>query len=219
MTPWYDRLIYRFARLPLHLGFTLGWSLRYEGGRNIPATGPALLLANHESFLDPPLVGLTTTRPLYFLARKTLFVPGFGRVIRALNAVPVDQEGVATEGMKTVIRLLNEGKAVVVFPEGERTLTGEMIDLKPGVQLIVRRTMAPIIPVGIVGAYDALPRGRAYPHLAPMFMPGCKASIAMSVGTPLDPRPFVEMPREQMLAELRGHIQAMKDRAARIRRK
>src|SRR6185436_17732030 len=100
----------------------------------------------------------------------------------ALNAVPVDQEGVAKEGLKTVIHLLKEGKAVVVFPEGERTLTGEMLELKPGIQLILKKTMAPIVPVGIVGSYDALPRGRGYPHLAPLFMPACRAAIAVSVG-------------------------------------
>jgi len=219
MASWFDRIFYQVCRLPLHLGMTMGFSFRYEGGRNIPTTGPALLLANHESFLDPPLVGLTTTRPLHYLARKTLFVPGFGRLIRALNAVPVDQDGVAKEGLKTVIQLLREGKAVVVFPEGERSLTGELGELKPGIQLIIKKTLAPIIPVGIVGAYDALPRGRGWPHLSPLFMPRCRGTIAVSVGEPREARRYADMPREQMLTELHAAIQAMKDRAARIRRK
>src|SRR5207248_2598099 len=115
--------------------------------------------------------------------------------------------------------LLKEGKAVVVFPEGERTLTGEMLELKPGIQLIIKKTLAPIVPVGIVGAFDALPRGRPWPRLSPLFMPRCRGTIAVSVGAPLEAQRYVDMPREQMLRELHSAIKAMKDRAARIRRK
>jgi 1-acyl-sn-glycerol-3-phosphate acyltransferase len=219
MPAWFDRWFYQFTRIPLFTSATLAFSFRYEGGRNVPASGPALMLANHESFLDPPLIGLTTTRPLHFLARKSLFKPGFGELIRKLNAVPVDQEGVAKEGLKTIIDLLREGKAVVVFPEGERTWDGEMLSLKPGIQLIIRKTRAPIVPVGIVGAFEALPRTRAWPQFSPLFMPANRGSIAISIGKPIDSTPYVDMEREQMLTELQGAIQAMKDRAMKLKKK
>jgi 1-acyl-sn-glycerol-3-phosphate acyltransferase len=217
---WSENFFYQLTRVPLYTTMTLGFSFRHEGGHHIPRTGPALLLANHESFLDPPMIGIVTTRPLYYLARKTLFKPGLADwVLRHLNAVPVDQSGVAKEGLRAIIDLLNQGKAVVVFPEGERTWKGEIQPLKPGIQLVLRKTRAPIIPVGIAGAYTALPRTEKLPHFSPFFMPATDGAIAIAVGKPMEAAPFIEMERERMLTELQSAIQAMKDRARQIRKK
>src|SRR5271165_2479769 len=99
-------------------GFALGFSFRFEGTRNVPKSGPVLVIANHQSFLDPWIVGIAVKRHLTYLARKTLFKnPVFAQLIRSVNAVPIDQEGVSKEGLKTVIDQLREGKAVLVFPE------------------------------------------------------------------------------------------------------
>ncbi len=123
--------------------FTLGFSLRMQGERNMPQRGPALLIANHQSFLDPILCGLIARRPMVYLARKTLFKNRFGAaIIRSLNAVPIDQEGVGKEGMRTILDQLKLGKAVVVFPEGERTPHGRMQPLKPGIHLLIKRRSA-----------------------------------------------------------------------------
>jgi 1-acyl-sn-glycerol-3-phosphate acyltransferase len=219
MPKLFSALWYEVCRVHIWAGLTFGFSLRFEGGRNIPGSGPALLVANHESFLDPIAVGLTTTRQLCYLARKTLFTPGFGWFLRSVNCVPVDQEGVAKEGLKTILELLGKGRAVLVFPEGERTWTGQMSPLKPGIQLLIKRAQAPIIPVGIAGAFDAFPRGRLLPRLAPLFLPPGRGTFAVSVGEPLDARRYAEMPREQMLAALQKEVQAMKDRAQHLRRK
>lgn len=219
MAPWLKSLWYEVCRGHIMAGLTLGFSLRWEGGRNIPQRGPALLISNHESFIDPIAIGLTTTRQLCYLARKTLFTPSFGWFLRSVNCVPVDQEGVAKEGLKTILRLLGEGRAVLVFPEGERTTTGEMLPLKPGIQLLIKRARAPIIPVGIAGAFHAYPRGRVLPTPAPLFLPAGKGTIALSVGKPLDAHHYVDLPREQMLTELREAIQERKAHAERLRRK
>ena len=145
MSGWLSRTWYEVCRYHIMAGLTLGFSLRFEGGRNIPAEGPALLIANHESFLDPIAVGLTTTRQLCYLARKTLFASSlFGSFLRSVGCVPVDQEGVAKDGLKAVLDQLSQGRAVLVFPEGERTGTGQMNPLKPGIQLLIKRTKAPI---------------------------------------------------------------------------
>src|SRR2546422_914990 len=130
-----NHFLYDITRVHIMSLFTLGFSYRFEGGRHIPANGPALLIANHESFFDPVAIGLTTRRRLHYLARKTLFKGVFGSYLRRVNSVPVDREGVAKEGLKTIIGLLEEGKAVLVFPEGERTWNGQMQELKPGIQL------------------------------------------------------------------------------------
>jgi 1-acyl-sn-glycerol-3-phosphate acyltransferase len=197
---------------------TLGWGLRTAGREHIPANGPALLIANHQSFLDPLLVGLGTRRHLCYLARKTLFKGGpFTWLIRMLNAVPIDQEGVGKEGIKTILEQLQRGRAVVVFPEGERTHDGAMQPLKPGIQLLIKRAQAPIIPVGIAGAYDALPRWHQVPTLAPVFWPGCRARIAVAVGPPLDGRRYAELPRQQSLGELYEKIAEQWRKAERLR--
>jgi 1-acyl-sn-glycerol-3-phosphate acyltransferase len=201
-------------------GMTLGWSLRTEGRQNIPLSGPALLVSNHQSFFDPILVGLGTRRHLCYLARKTLFRHrGLAWLIRMLNAVPIDHDGVGKEGIKTVLQVLERGQAVVVFPEGHRTSDGTMLPLRAGIQLLVKRTGAPIIPVGIAGAYAAWPSRRHYPLPAPLFLPASPRCVAVSIGKPLDAKRLARLPREQTLEELRGAIEAASQRAERLRRK
>lgn len=200
-------------------GLTLGFQYRFEGRGHIPRTGPALLLANHQSFLDPSIVGSATRRHLCFLARKTLFRGLFGRLIDRLNAVPVDQEGVAKEGLKTILEQLQAGQAVLVFPEGERTPTGEVQPLKPGVLLLIKRMDVPIVPIGIAGAFAALPRTRKWPELSPFFLPPTGADIAVSIGKPIAAKHYRDMPREQALMELWEELKRAKERAQRLRRR
>lgn len=197
-----------------------GYSLRIEGRRNMPQTGPALLIANHQSFLDPVLVGLASYRQLCYLARKTLFRnPLFTWLMRSLNTVPIDQEGVGKEGLRTIVDELRKGQAVLVFPEGERTADGALHALKPGVSLLIKRTHAPIVPVGIAGAYDAWPRWRKYPTLAPLICPARPGTIAVAVGKPLEASALVNLPREQALDILFHELQKVCAQAERLRRK
>ena len=203
-----------------HSAFTLGFSLRLGGQRNFPKSGPALVLANHQSFIDPILIGVAARRPLIYLARKTLFKnPIFAFIIRTMNAVPIDQEGVGKEGIRTVLDQLQLGKSVVIFPEGARTPDGPMYPLKPGIMLILKRMQVPIVPVGIAGAYDAWPVWRSYPIPAPLCWPARPGTIAVTIGKPIDPRRFTELPREQALAELFDIIHAEHDRADKLRRR
>ncbi|MGH7222419.1 MAG: lysophospholipid acyltransferase family protein [Gemmataceae bacterium] len=201
-------------------GLTWAFNYRYEGGQNIPLTGPVLILANHQSFLDPLIVGSATRRHLCFLARKTLFRNRlFASLIDFLNAVPVDQEGVAKEGLKTILDQLKAGRAVLMFPEGERTRTGEVQPLKPGVLLLIKRLEVPIVPVGIAGAFDALPRTRKWPKLSPFFLPTSGADIAVSVSKPISAERYRDMPRQRMLTELQEELKRAKERAERLRRR
>jgi 1-acyl-sn-glycerol-3-phosphate acyltransferase len=213
-------LWWRFCHVVQANTFALGFSLRTEGGPHAPRSGPALVVANHQSFLDPVAVGLAFPRPLIYLARKSLFRnPIFSWLIRSLNAVPIDQEGIGKEGIRTILAQLNLGKAVLVFPEGERTLTGRMNPLKPGVHLLIKRTQAPIIPVGIAGAYQAWPRRQPLPIPAPLFWPTRPGTIAVSVGRPLEARRIAGLPREQALTELYDAIDAVQRRAEKLRRR
>lgn len=212
---WYDSCYYF-----LSTALTLGFSLRVEGRRHVPRRGPVLMLCNHQSFLDPVVLGIATPRRVLQLARKTLFTQThFAALIRSLGAVPVDQEGVAKEGLRIVIDLLRAGEAVVVFPEGERTPDGRMLPFRPGVQLILKRAPVPVLPLGIAGAFQALPRQRKWLRLSPLFFPATGADITVSIGRPLDGARLATLGREELMGELFNAVQASFQRAEKLRRK
>jgi len=122
-------------------------------------TGPVILAMNHQSYLDPPLAGTTCDRAIYFLARRTLLdVPLLGWVLPKLNVIPVNQEGVDRSAIKALIRLLQAGNGVLVFPEGSRTPDGTLQPGEPGMGLVIAKTLAPVVPMRIFGAREALPR-------------------------------------------------------------
>jgi 1-acyl-sn-glycerol-3-phosphate acyltransferase len=127
-----------------------------------------LLVANHQSHLDPVLVGLACPRQLKYLARHDLFFWPFSWWIRALGAVPIDRKRGALGGIKTTLRLLAEREAVLVFPEGSRTRDGRLHALLPGFCLLARRSGATIVPLAINGAYDSMPRGSLVPRPSPI---------------------------------------------------
>jgi 1-acyl-sn-glycerol-3-phosphate acyltransferase len=220
MPSWLSFLWYEAACFASFWTLSLGFTFRAEGGKNIPRAGPALVIANHQSFLDPVLVGLSTRRHLRVVARKTLYRSRlFGQFITSLGAIPLDQEGVGTEGVRTILRELDRGQAILIFPEGKRTWDGKMHQLKPGIHLLLRRVEAPIIPVGIAGAYEAWPVRRRYPLPAPLFLPADGGCVAVSVGEPLDGHRYACLPREQALAKLAEALARCTARAEKLRRK
>jgi len=123
-------------------------------------SGPVILAMNHQSYLDPPLAGITCDRPIYFLARRTLLdIPLLRWVLPKVNVIPVNQEGVDRSAIKALIRVLQAGDGVLVFPEGSRTLDGNLQPAEPGLGLVIAKTLAPVVPMRIFGAREALPRG------------------------------------------------------------
>jgi 1-acyl-sn-glycerol-3-phosphate acyltransferase len=122
--------------------------------------GPVILAMNHQSYLDPPFAGSASKRDIYYLARKTLLEGKFfGWLLPKLNVIPVDQEGGDRSALKALIRTLRAGGGVLVFPEGSRTLDGNLQPALPGVGFVIAKTLAPVVPMRIFGAHDALPRG------------------------------------------------------------
>jgi 1-acyl-sn-glycerol-3-phosphate acyltransferase len=220
MDDWLSYLLYEQIRCGLMAGLTLGFSLRTEGVGHVPKKGPVLLIANHQSYLDPALVAMASRRHLCFLARKSLFRHRLvGWFLRHLNAVPLDREGVGIEGLRTALHQLQGGRAVVVFPEGHRSEDGALQPLKPGVQLLIKRVEAPIVPVGLAGTYDAWPRWSPLPVPAPLFWPAGTGTLAVSVGKPFLSRGLRDLPRERLLAVLFEELRKVHARAERIRRK
>ncbi len=143
--------------------FSCWLGYRARGMERLPADGGALLLMNHRSFLDPMLVGLPLRRPVSFVARHDLFrVPVIGVILRRTNVIPINQEVVGTQSLREIVRRLDHGFYVGLFPEGSRFLGPEPLDtLKPGFVSVLRRTNVPVIPIGIAGAEHAMPRGVA----------------------------------------------------------
>jgi 1-acyl-sn-glycerol-3-phosphate acyltransferase len=131
-------------------------------------SGPVIMASNHQSYFDPPLVGNASDRAIYILARRSLLnVPILGWFLPKLNVIPVDQDGVDRSALKGIIRVLRRGECALVFPEGARTLDGNLQPAQPGVGLIIARTLAPVVPVRIFGAHEALPRGGGF-HFHPI---------------------------------------------------
>ncbi len=156
---------YNLSRLVGRLCFRL----RIMHRERMIQTGPVILAMNHQSYLDPPLAGIACDRAIYFLARRTLMdLPLLGWLLPKLNVIPVNQEGIDRSALKALIRVLKSGNATLVFPEGARTLDGNVQPAQPGVGLVIAKTLAPVVPMRIFGAHQALPRGGGGLHFVPI---------------------------------------------------
>ena len=158
------------------LGYSLSKTLaktffnyRVIGAENIIEEGPCIIAANHCSYLDPPLVGVACKRAIHYLARKSLLdVPILGPILPELNVIPVDQKNADRSALMGAIRVIRNGGAVLIFPEGTRSPDGNLQPAQPGIGMIVAKTGAPVVPVRISGSFEAFPRGASWPHLAPV---------------------------------------------------
>jgi 1-acyl-sn-glycerol-3-phosphate acyltransferase len=138
----------------------IAFQYRAYGQENIIEEGPAIMAANHQSYLDPPLVGITCRNELHFLARKTLFEKKLlGPLISRVNALPVDLSRGDLTAFRAIVKLLKEGHRTVIFPEGTRSLNGEIQQARPGIGMIIAKTLAPVVPVRIFGSFEAWPKG------------------------------------------------------------
>jgi len=164
----YD-LWHLFCRMLVQFAALLYYRPRYFGVHNVPKTGGVLVVSNHQSHLDPPMVGIGCPRIMAYLARKTLFKnPVFGRLIASLSAIPIDREGFGIAGIKESLRRLKRGRMLLIFPEGTRTPNGEIQPFRPGFTALAVRADVPILPVAIEGAYQAWPRSSKFPRPAPI---------------------------------------------------
>jgi 1-acyl-sn-glycerol-3-phosphate acyltransferase len=172
MNPWYW-VGYTLSKLIGKLFF----HYRVLHSERMIQSGSVILAMNHQSYLDPPLAGVACQRAIYYLARKTLLeIPVLGRILPKLNVIPVDQEGGDRSALKALLRILRAGEAALVFPEGARTLDGNLQPAEPGLGFIIAKTLAPVVPMRIFGAHEALPRGGDGLHFHP---------ITVVVGNPI----------------------------------
>ena len=151
-------LWYHFLRHIAQTYLKLFHDLRFQGEEYFPKCG-FILASNHVSFYDPPMIGGTTDRPFFYLARKTLFsTPVIDWWLTSIRAIPVDQDRPDMVGVKRIIKLLKQGDSVVLFPEGARSYDGVMLPAMPGVGLIIAKAQVPVVPCRIFGGHLAWPR-------------------------------------------------------------
>ena len=190
---------------PVAVALMRAWfGLRVRGAEHVPASGPALIVSNHQSILDPPIIGGAARRQIYFLAKAELFrIPVFGWLIRALHARPVRREGSDPRALRTAAQLLDEGKALLVFPEGTRSVNGRLGEGKPGVGMLAVTSGAPVVPAYVSGTFEALPKGSSWPR---------RSQVSVSFGPALHFKPQSgadrkERYREAALEMMRGIAQ------------
>jgi 1-acyl-sn-glycerol-3-phosphate acyltransferase len=142
------------GRFLFRVFFKIIWRCEVSGRENIPAAGGVIISPNHKSFADPPFTGSAMKRPLHFMAKEELFsVPVLGYLIKQTNAFPVARAAQGdVSAFKTALNLLENGEAVLVFPEGGRAKNEDFRPAKQGVGMLACRAQVPVVPARIINS-------------------------------------------------------------------
>jgi len=144
-------------------------SLKVYGSENIPMKGPFILVSNHVSFGDPPIIGASCLRPIHFMAKKELFESSrWGWWFHWLHCIPISRDKKDYRATKESLRLLREGRAIGLFPEGQRSETGELQKAELGAGFIAVKSGAPVVPLYIYGTNYTLPKDGKYTLRTPV---------------------------------------------------
>ncbi len=156
---------YAFSLYLCRVAAVTFFEARFFNTRRVPQNGAVVLAGNHQSLVDPFLIGLSLSRRACYLARETLFrVPILGWLIRQYDSVPVPRDSSAPRrSLEVCVKILEKGRVLILFPEGTRSRDGRLQPLKRGICLIRKRTGAPVVPVLVRGAHALWPRSRRLP--------------------------------------------------------
>ncbi len=158
------RATYRFAQFLMRIVLLVYYRIRVHELQNVPKSGGAMILSNHQSNLDPIVLGCFYPNRVSFLSKKTLLDhPPLSWLLTLLDCIPIDRTSTGIGGMKETLRRLKRGERVVLFPEGQRTFDGQMVPLMPGFCALWKRTRVPVVPIGLDGVFQAWPRGTIIP--------------------------------------------------------
>jgi glycerol-3-phosphate dehydrogenase (NAD(P)+) len=180
-------LVYWLVRALFQPFFHIYFRMSRIGREHIPVDGPVIFAANHRSFLDPFVIACMSRRPLYYVAKKELFVNRLTAwFLNSLGAFPIDRGHADADAMATAREILQRGDSVLIFPEGTRTRPGTLGTPKRGVGRLALETGAPVIPVAVIGTENIRKRWRIRPH-----------KVAIRAGAPLR-FPLVAEPSPQL---------------------
>jgi len=194
---------FRFARWCCKVFCNLFFRIQVYGRENVPDEGAFLLVGNHQSYLDPVFCGIPLKRPLYFLARDSLWKSKFfGWLISSVNTIPVGQGKADLSAMRKVIGKLKEGSGVCLFPEGTRTSDGKIASFKGGFGLLCRRGAAAVVPVVVDGAFECWPRHRK------IFSPG---EIVVCYGKAITAEQVKQMDDRELAKNLTDTLRQMQN--------
>lgn len=204
-------LLTRFAGVVARFALSAMARVRVEVEGELPQDGPLIVVANHMSNADPPLVAGWLTpllgRQMNILAKEGLFVGPIGAILRRLGATPVRSGGSDIEAYRMARGVLDRGEILCIFPEGTRSPDGVMAEPKPGVAMLATRSGVPILPVGVSGSDHFLGRGRYLPRIG--------TRITLRVGRPFTVALEPGKPRREGMQrasdEIMGRVAALVD--------
>lgn len=205
--PRRKRLHYAISQLAAWFLFMLVFGFRCFGRDRIPRRGGCIIACSHQSFLDPIIIGFSSSRAVNYLARRTLFNNRlFAALIRSYGAMELDRDEADVRALKRCVERLRRGEVVLLFPEGTRTRTGEIGLLKPGVFLMSSRADVPVVPAAVEGSLKSWPRGRLLPRPAP---------VRIAYGRPIYPAKGGASYRE-LTNRLRDRMRELQARVRRV---
>jgi 1-acyl-sn-glycerol-3-phosphate acyltransferase len=201
-TLWWD-----LGRWIIEIYLRLAYRYRVAGRERIPPTGPIIFISNHQSYLDPVIVGCAVRgRQFTAIAQEGLFrFPPFGWLLRSYGTIAISRGTGDVGAMRAALAELAAGRCVLVFPEGTRSSDGGMQPFRRGVLLLQRRAGVPIVPLGLDGASEAWPRGRRCPRLG--------GRVRVEVGEPIDAARLAALDPVSALALLESEVDRLRLRA------
>ena len=212
--------VYRALRAVVHGVNRLYWRVEVDGAGHVPAEGPVILAPVHRSFMDFFVVSEVTARKIFYMTKEEMWkTPGLGPFLDAVGAFPVHRQGADRLALDRAQDVLERGDVLILFPEGTRRAGPVVEDLHEGAAFLAARTGAVIVPIGVGGTAEAMPKGSRFVR---------PVKVCLVVGRPLAPPARSErgrVPRTQVHAlteRLRGELQRLyaeaESRAARPRR-
>ncbi len=178
------RFGYWFVKEFAHLGLRILGGLKVVGLENVPRTGSLWIVSNHQSNFDPPIVGSTIPREIFFAAKRTLFKGLLGKLISYLNSIPVNRTGFDKDVIRRLTDEVKKGGAVLIFPEGTRSLDGTFLPIKGGMGMLLQMAPAPIVHLRIEGSWR-MDRKQFR-----------KEPLIINIGKPIPPEEFLSIGEE-----------------------
>ena len=172
-------LVFRAIRGSVRIFLFRWFRLRHQGRERLRVDGPLILAPVHRSNLDGPLIGSMTHRRVRYLGKESLFTPAAaGWIMRSVGSFPVRRGEADLDAMRVAKGMLEDGEAMLVFPEGTRQEGDEIGEIFDGTAWLASKSNAPVVPVGVAGTYEAMPTGTKFPK---------REQVAIVVGDVMDP--------------------------------